>query len=287
MNATEPPHETTSAASRTAAGLPATVTATPGRRGLANVSGRFRHVWYRDTFVYVRRWRTNLLPPLVEPFIYLGAMGLGVGHYVDEIEGVDYLSFVAPGIIATTAILRATFECTYGSYFRMAFQGTFDSIISTPVNAEEVSLGEIMWGATRSLINVVTVVALLAVLGRVPLPWIPPILLLQFLAGVNFGALSLIITSKVRQAEYFNFFLSGIIFPAELMTGAFFPISRLPDFVEPLAWVVPLTSLIDLTRDMMLNRLNAWSSLELAYILGTTILFLELALRFMRRRLIS
>lgn len=258
-----------------------------GRRGLANVSARFRHVWYRDTYVYVRRWRTNLLPPIFEPFIYLAALGLGVGHYVEEIEGVDYLSFVAPGIIATTAILRATFECTYGSYFRMAFQGTFDSIISTPVNAEEVSLGEIMWGATRSLINVITVVALLAVLGLVPLAWIPAILLLQFVAGVNFGALSLMITSKVRQAEYFNFFLSGIIFPAELLTGAFFPVSRLPDFIEPLAWVVPLTSMIDLTRDMMLQRLDAASLLELAYVVVTTVVFLELALRFMRRRLIG
>jgi lipooligosaccharide transport system permease protein len=91
----------------------------------------------------------------------------------------------------------------------------------------------------------------------------------------------------VRQAEYFNFFLSGIIFPAELMTGAFFPVSRLPDFIEPVAWIVPLTSLVDLTRDMMLSRLDGWSLLELGYILATTILFLELALRFMRKRLIS
>jgi lipooligosaccharide transport system permease protein len=244
-------------------------------------------VWYRDTYVYVRRWKTNLLPPIVEPFIYLAAMGLGVGYYVEEIEGVDYLSFVAPGIIATTAILRATFECTYGSYFRMSMQGTFDSIISTPVSAEEVSLGEVMWGATRSFINVVTVVALLAVLGRVPLPWIPAILLLQFLAGMNFGALSLTITSRVHQAEYFNFFLSGIIFPAELMTGAFFPVSRLPDFLEPLAWVVPLTSIVDLTRDIMLDTLDVWSLVELAYIVATTVIFLELALRLMRNRLIS
>jgi lipooligosaccharide transport system permease protein len=266
---------------------PSPAAAIRSRRGLRNLSFRFRHVWYRNTYVYVRRWQTNLLPPLLEPFLYLFALGIGVGHYIEEIEGVDYLSFVAPGIIATTAILRATFECTYGSYFRMAFQGTFDSIIATPVNAEEVSLGEIMWGATRSLINVVTVVALLAVLGFVPLLWIPPILLLQFLAGVNFGALSLCITSQVRQAEYFNFFLSGIIFPAQLLTGAFFPVSRLPDALEAVAWLIPLTSLIDLTRDMMLDRLDVWSIAQLAYILVTTLIFLEVALRLMRRRLIG
>ncbi|GAB4246522.1 MAG: ABC transporter permease [Thermoleophilia bacterium] len=256
------------------------------RRGLAAVSSRFTAVWYRDTYVYAKRWKTNLLPPLLEPFLYLFALGIGVGYYVESIEGVDYLSFVAPGIVTVTAILRATFECTYGSYFRMAFQGTFDSIISTPVNAEELSLGEIMWGATRSLINVVTVVALLFFLGVVPAVWIPAILVLQFVAGLNFGALSLFITSKVRQAEYFNFFMSGVVFPAQLLTGAFFPVSRLPDALEYVAWAVPLTSMIDLTRGMMLGTLGTHSLLELAYIVISTLLFLEIALRSMRRRLI-
>ena len=256
-------------------------------RGLAAVSTRFATVWYRDTSVYASNWRTNLLPPLIEPFIYLFAMGLGVGHYIDTIDGVDYLSFVAPGIIATTAILRATFECTYGSYFRMAFQSTYDAIISTPVNAEEVSLGDIFWGATRSFINVVIVVAVLAAFGRVPLVWIPAILALQFVAGLNFGALSLRVTAKVHQTEYFNFYLSGIIFPAELLTGAFFPVSRLPEVLQLVAWVVPLTSMIDLTRAMMLGRLRWASLLELAYILVTTVIFTEVALRAMRRRLIQ
>jgi lipooligosaccharide transport system permease protein len=256
------------------------------RRGLAAVSTRFVTVWYRDTYVYATNWKTNLVPPLIEPFIYLFAMGLGVGHYIDTIDGVDYLSFVAPGIIATTAILRATFECTYGSYFRMAFQSTYDAIISTPVNAEEVSLGDIFWGATRSFINVVIVVAVLAGFGRVPLLWIPAILVLQFVSGLNFGALSLTVTSKIHQTEYFNFYLSGIIFPAELLTGAFFPVSRLPEILQPIAWIVPLTSMVDLTRAMMLGRLRWASLLELAYILVTTVFFTEVALRAMRRRLI-
>jgi lipooligosaccharide transport system permease protein len=257
------------------------------RRGLAAVSTRFTTVWYRDTYVYASNWKTNLLPPLIEPFIYLFAMGLGVGYYIDTIEGVDYLDFVAPGIIATTAILRATFECTYGSYFRMAFQSTYDAIISTPVNAEEVSLGDIFWGATRSFINVVVVVAVLAAFGRVPLVWIPAILALQFVNGLNFGALSLTVTSKVHQTEYFNFYLSGFIFPAELLTGAFFPVSRLPDVLQTIVWIIPLTSMVDLTRAMMLDQLRWASLLELAYILATTIVFTEIALRSMRRRLIQ
>ncbi len=256
-------------------------------RGLTAVGRRFLQVWYRDAYVFRRLWKTNLLPPLIEPYLYLLALGLGVGFYISTIDGVDYLSFVAPGILVTTSILQATFECTYGSYFRMAFQSTFDAIVATPVNPEEVSLGEICWGATRSLINAGALTVTLVILGRVPLLWIPVILALQFVAGLHFGALSLLITSRVHQTEYFNFFLSGVVFPVQMLTGAFFPLSRIPDILQPVAWAVPLTSMIDLTRGIMLDRLD-WTALpQLAYVLATTVLFAELALRSMRRRLIG
>ncbi len=257
------------------------------RRGIAAVGPRFLQVWYRNAFVFVKLWKTNLFPPLIEPYLYLLALGLGVGFYVSEIDGVDYLTFVAPGIIVTSAILQATFECTYGSYFRMSFQSTFDAIISTPVNPEEVSMGEICWGASRAALASGAIMVSLAAFGRLELIWAPVILALQFLVGMQFGALSLLITSKVRQTEYFNFFLSGIIFPAQMLTGAFFPLSRIPEVLQPIAWAVPLTSAIDLTRGIMLDRLGLHSLLELAYLIVATVVFMELALRNMRRRLIG
>ncbi len=259
----------------------------PRRRGLAAVGRRFTQVWYRDAYVYFKTWASSLLPPLIEPFLYLLALGVGLGYYVSEIDGTDYLSFIAPGIVVTTAILQASFECTYGSYFRMAYQSTFDAIISTPINPEEVSLGEICWGATRSFINATAVVIAMAIFGRIPPLWIPVVVALQFVAGLNFGALALTITSKVTNTQYFNFFLSGVIFPVELLTGAYFPLSRLPDFLIPIAWVIPLTSMIDLTRSITLDRLRWANLLELAYILVTTVITVEIALRNMRRRLIA
>jgi lipooligosaccharide transport system permease protein len=256
-------------------------------RGLRAAGGRFTQVWYRDAYVFRRLWRTNLFPPIIEPFLFLLAFGLGVGYYITDVNGVDYLDFVAPGVIVTTSILQATFECTYAAYFRLAFQSTFDAIIATPVNPEEVAFGEACWGASRALINAIAVVTVLALFGRVPLVWIPVILALQFFFGVSFGALSLIITSRVHQTEYFNFYLSGIIFPAQMLTGAFFPLERIPEFMQPIAWAIPLTSMIDVTRDIMLGRLSWTAVPELAYIAATTILFLEIALRSMRRRLIG
>jgi lipooligosaccharide transport system permease protein len=81
--------------------------------------------------------------------------------------------------------------------------------------------------------------------------------------------------------------LSGVIFPLQMLTGAYFPLSRIPEVLQPLVWAIPLTSMIDLTRGMMLGRLGWYSLLELAYILVTTVIFVELALRSMRRRLIQ
>jgi lipooligosaccharide transport system permease protein len=257
------------------------------RQGLGAVGTRFRQVWFRDAYVFIKLWKTNLFPPLIEPYLYLLALGLGVGFYVTEMEGVDYLTFVAPGIIVTTSIMQATFECTYGSYFRMAYQSTFDAIISTPVNPQEVSLAEICWGASRAVLNAAALMISLAIFGRLDLLWAPVILALQFLIGMQFGALSLWITSKVHQTEYFNFFLSGVIFPAQMLTGAFFPLSRIPEILQPIAWAVPLTSAIDLTRGIMLDRLGWHSLLELAYVSVTTLFFVEAALRSMRRRLIG
>src|SRR5660398_238553 len=156
-----------------------------------------------------------------------------------------------------------------------------------PGERGRVRPGGVLLGTTRSFINVVAVVIALIFLGRMPLIWTPAVLALALVGGINFGAMSLLVTSKVKQTEYFNFFLTLVIFPAEFVTGAFFPVERLPDFLEPVAWVIPLTSLIDLIRGMALGTLSSTSLLELAYVLISTVALVELALRSMRHRLIS
>jgi lipooligosaccharide transport system permease protein len=255
--------------------------------GILSVSPAFYRVWLRNAQVFIALWKFNFLPALAEPVLFIFVMGLGIGSYIKEIEGVPYLDFVAAGILGSAAIMQATFECTYGSFFRMRIQNTFEGIISTPMSADEVGLAEISWGATRGMVNSTLVFLILLVMGvfhRWQVIFLPP---LMFLAAFNFAAIALLVTSRIAQMEYFRFYFAGIVLPAQFICGTFFPVSRFPEAVQIFAWVIPFTSYIDISRSLMLDRPARALGPELLWALGTTLIFTELAVRSMHRRLVK
>lgn len=113
----------------------------------------------------------NFFPPLVEALLYLFAIGMGIGTYVKEIDGIPYVNFIAPAILAIAVMNSAFFECTYGSYVRMYYQKSFDAMIATPLSIEDVIAGEMLWGATRSVIYVIIMLPVLAVFGVISFPF--------------------------------------------------------------------------------------------------------------------
>jgi len=244
------------------------------------------YVWLRNFTVYRRAWKTNLVPPFVQPVSLLLIMGLGVGHYVGEIDGMSYLVFVTAGILVTESMLRAAFECTYGSFYRMKYQHTFDAIISTPVTPFEVAFGEVMWGATKSLISsaVLFIVMFLigAYQGAVALLAFPIIVV----GGINFAAVSLIFASRVNEFEHFQFFFA-VIFPMVFLCGTYFPLNRLPEALQYVLWVIPLTSVVDVIRSLVSGEATPLFFLKLSYVIFTTVLLLEIALRSLAARLID
>lgn len=256
------------------------------KTGLLSVTPAFLRVWRRNAQVFLALLKFNILPALAEPMLFILVFGLGIGSYIQEIEGVPYLEFVAAGILASAAIMQATFECTYGSFFRMSIQGTFEGIIATPVSASEVGLGEIAWGATRGLVNatlVLIVFLLFGVIDHWQAVFIP---FLMFLAALNFSAIGVFFTSRIAQMEYFRFYFAGFVLPAQFLCGTFFPVSRFPEAVQAIAWAIPLTSFIDIARSLMLDRPLTKLLPEAAWIAVTTLVFTELAIRSMHRRLV-
>jgi lipooligosaccharide transport system permease protein len=254
--------------------------------GILTVRRSFLKVWLRNAQVFIALWKFNFWPALAEPVLFIFVMGLGIGSYINEIEGVPYLEFVAAGILGSAAIMQATFECTYGSFFRMRIQNTFEGIISTPISADEVGLAEIVWGATRGLVNATLVFIILLLMGifhRWQVIFLPP---LMFLAAFNFAAIALLVSSRIAQMEYFRFYFAGFVLPAQFICGTFFPVSRFPEAVQVFAWAIPFTSYIDISRSLMLGRPAQAPVLELLYALGTTLIFTELAVRSMHRRLV-
>lgn len=249
-------------------------------------SWRFIRVWQRNRDVFFRLWRSQIPVMVAEPIIILLAMGLGLGTYVGLVNGQSYIEFVAPGIIAGYAMFSASFECTYGTFIRMEYQRTYDAIIVTPLNIEDVTAGEIFWGATRSLLTGSFILAIAAAFQLVHSPWALLILPVSFLAGIMFSAIAVLYSSLAPSIYSFNYYFSLFITPVFFFSGVFFPLSSFPEIVQRLSWIAPLTPVVQLNRALINGILTTDLLLALAYIIGLAIAFFAISLKTMRRRLI-
>jgi len=177
-------------------------------------SWRFFRVWQRNRDVFFRLWHSEAPGSIVEPIIVLLALGAVLGTYIGVVEGQSYMEFLAPGIIAAYAMFSASFECTYGSFMRMEYQYTYDAIMATPLNVEDIIAGEIFWGATRSLLTGTVILAIAAMFQLVHSPWVVLIPAVAFLEGLF---IVLTIISRFSSAPCFCsavFSFRWILFPS-------------------------------------------------------------------------
>jgi len=249
------------------------------------LSWRFIRVWQRNRDVFFRLWHSEAPGFVAEPIIILLAMGLGLGAYVGLVDGQKYIEFIAPGIIASYAMFSASFECTYGSFVRMEYQKTYDAIIATPLNIEDVIAGEIFWGATRSFMTGTVILAIAAAFRLVPSPWASVIPVLAFLEGIMFASIAILFTSFVPAIYSFNYYFTLFITPMFFFSGVFFPLSSFPEIVQTLSWVAPLTPVVHLTRALINGEFHLDLLWALGLIIVLTALFFSISLVTMRRRL--
>jgi lipooligosaccharide transport system permease protein len=231
--------------------------------------------------------RVNFLPSLLEPILYLLALGFGLGVFVQNIEGVPYINFIAPALVAISVMYGSFFECTFASFVRMYFQKTFDAIIATPVSVEEVIAGELLWGATRATINSTTVLVVVAAFGLISSPLFLLVPLLAFLGGLMFASIAMCFTALASNIDFFNYPSFLLITPMFLLSGTFFPISTLPLPAQTAAQVfLPLTHVVNLARGLILGRVETLLLLSLAWIIIVTPIFFVLSINLMKKRLI-
>jgi len=258
---------------------------------LSNISRRSWAVWQRNKDVFLVTWKTNFLPPFLEPLLYLLAMGFGFGVLVSLPPPYGgpggYARFLGPGLVAISAMYGAFFECTYGSFVRMHYQKTFEAIVATPLTVEDVIAGEIIWGATKSFINSTIVLLVVFAFGLITSPAFLLVPLIALLAGLAFASIAMVFTSLVPNIDSFNYPFFLFITPMFLFSGTFFPLSILPTWVQDLALLFPLTHVTILMRALtsgtfVLNDL--WS---LAYLLAFFAIAFYGAVWLMRRRLVN
>ncbi len=248
-------------------------------------SWRFIRVWQRNRDVFFRLWHSEAPGFIAEPIIILLAMGLGLGAYVGLVDGQRYIEFIAPGLIVGYAMFSANFECTYGSFIRMEYQKTFDAIIATPLSIDDVTAGEIFWGATRAVLTGCVMLVVAAVFQLVHSPWALLIPIVCFLEGMLFASIALFFTSIVPSIYSFNYYFSLFITPMFFFSGVFFPLSSFPEIVQKLSWIVPLTPVVYLTRAVINGEFQLNLLWALALIISLTVLFFSISLVTMRRRL--
>lgn len=254
------------------------------------LSWRFSKVWLRNLVVYRRIWKVNFITPLLEPLFYILAFGLGLSGLIGKVPyggtELPYTNFIAPALIATAVMWNSFFETTYASFVRMYYQKTFDAILATPLSLEEIIVAEIVWSATKATGAAAIMFTVLALLGYIHLPLGLLLIPMAFLGGLAFGAIGMFFTGIIPTIDMFNLPIFLFITPMFLFSGTFFPVSNLPQWVRPMAYVFPLYHLTELARWLGLGIREANVTASIGYLVLFSICFTILALKSMRKRLI-
>ena len=270
----------------------------PARFTIPRLSYRVWLVWHRNLDVFLKTIKVNFLPSLLEPIIYLVAFGFGLGGFIPNINGQPYIYFLAPALVAIAIMNGSFFECTFASFVRMYYQKTFDAIVATPINVEEVVAGELLWGATRSMINATIVLAVIAIFGLVVSPLFLLVPLIAFFGGLLFAAIAMSFTAIAPNIDFFNYPSFLFITPMLFLAGTFFPLtsSSLPSSIQVVAMaILPLTHVVNVTRGVISGNVEPilgfnptlLITISVLWLVGVTFFFFVVAINLMKKRLTS
>lgn len=258
---------------------------------IGNISYRAIYVWRRNLDVNLVTWQTNFLPPILEPLLYIVAFGFMLGRYVEQITWsgmqLDFLTFVAPGMISVAILYHSTFECMYGSFVRMYYQKTFDAILATPLLIEDVIAGEILWAATKSLFSAIIMLIVVSLFGLVNYPLGLVIVPLSFIGGLMFGSFGMMFAAISPSIDTMNLPVFLAVTPMFLFSGTFFPVEGLPAWGRAVANISPLTHVVSVARASSLGVLSLRQLPSVIYILAAGSGLFVLSVYLMKRRLVK
>ncbi len=250
------------------------------------VSRRFFPVWQRNLLVWRRYLLERVLSNIVEPLITLVAFGYGLGAFLPQIDGVQYLPYLAGGTLCVSVMYSAKFESLWGAYSRMEVQHTWAAIMNAPVSIDDILLGELAWAATKSLLTGAVMLLVVWALGVAHTPWALLVLPLSFLAGMSFSAMALIVNARAKGWDTLSTYFTVVVTPMIFLGGVFFPLSRLPSWLQEISIFLPLTALVQLVRPLLLDRVPEAVGFNLALLLFYAFACYFVAVGLSRRRLL-
>ncbi len=211
--------------------------------------------------VYRRTWHGTVFSTFLNPILYLAALGVGLGAFVDEanpagIEGVPYATFLAPGILVATAMNNATGELTYPVMAGIRWLKTYVAMILSPLDARHVATGQLLWVGVRVTFGAIVFLAVMVVFGATDTPHAVAMLPVAVLTGLAFGAPIQAFAAWQKNDAPFAALFRFVIMPMFIFSGTFFPITQLPDVLQVVAVLTPLWHAVSLARGIALDMLE-------------------------------
>lgn len=247
------------------------------------------HVVEHNAMVFRRVWRGSIMVSFFSPLFFLGAMGVGLGSFVNRgaggVGGVPYLDFLAPGLIAAATMQTAAFECMYPILGKIMWDRIYDAMLATPVRVIEVLVGEIGWVLVRVLIVGSLFWVVMAVFGVARTPESLLVVPAAALNGLAFATPILAFTAFQRNDAGFASIGRFVITPLFLLGGAFFPLSKLPLLLQAVAWATPLAHGVSLCRGLVLGSIGPGDALLHTTVIGAYFIggFILARAAFLRR----
>jgi lipooligosaccharide transport system permease protein len=224
----------------------------------------------RNYIVYRKAWKL-FLSGFFEPFFYLLSIGIGVGALIDTFEfnghQIPYAEFVAPGMLATSALNGALIDATFNTFFKLRFVKLYDQMLATPLTTGDVARGEIAWSQLRGSTYAAAFLVIMTAMGLVHSWWAVLAFPATLLIGFASSAVCMAVTTYIRSWQDFEFITLAQI-PLFLFSATFFPITAYPD---PVRWVVECTPLyrgVVLCRELTTGSLTWASAVSVVYLLA-------------------
>lgn len=270
------------------------VSTRPGRAEDAPPAGPHPALRVLEYFLILlrRTFRGTVFGSFISPLLYLVAMGYGLGSLIDRggssaINGVPYVQFIAPGVLAATAMQSGVFDASWPVLGAIKWQRQYHAMLATPIGVGDVVAGNLAAIVLRSLLSAVVFLAVAALLGAIPSWWGLLSLLAVVLVTLAYAAPMFAISAHAETDTTFNLVFRLGVVPMFLFSGTFFPVEQLPSWMHPVAYVVPLWHGASLARDATLGTTQLWPDVgHVAYLLLWIAVGGWLAVRTLRRRMV-
>jgi lipooligosaccharide transport system permease protein len=244
-----------------------------------------------DLLVFRRGWFNYMLNGFTQPFMYLVAMGIGLGLYVnrngDALGGVPYINYIAPALMVTQAMMAGAFEAAWPIMAKIAWTKEYQAALNTPLGVQDLLAGDLMWIAFRAALLSALFTVIIVVLGASSSPLVVLAVPVAVLTALAFAAPIMAFTATQKSDGGFNVLFRFGITPMFLFSGTFYPIENLPQWMQPVAWLTPTYHGVAAARSLSLGRVDPPElAMHLAFLVAVAVAGFAVARITFRRRLV-